>query len=83
MPLVTAQLLIKSGGEVDPSDMAGVADMTASLLTQRHDHAERDPDRGNHRSAGRHAELGRELGFILSHDQRDVVAHRTGDGDSL
>ncbi len=34
MPLVTAQLLIKSGGEVDPSDMAGVADMTASLLTR-------------------------------------------------
>ncbi len=34
MPLVTAQLLIKSGGEVDPSDLAGVADMAASLLTR-------------------------------------------------
>ena len=34
MPLVTAQLVVKSGGEVDPSDMAGVADMTASLLTR-------------------------------------------------
>jgi len=34
MPLVTAQLLIKSGGEADPSDMAGVADMTATLLTR-------------------------------------------------
>jgi zinc protease len=34
MPLVTAQLVIKSGGEVDPSDMAGVADLTASLLTR-------------------------------------------------
>jgi len=34
MPLVTAQLLIKSGGEVDPTDMAGVADMTAALLTR-------------------------------------------------
>jgi zinc protease len=34
MPLVTAQLLIKSGGEVDPNDLAGVADMTASLLTR-------------------------------------------------
>jgi zinc protease len=34
MPLVTAQLVIKNGGEVDPSDMAGVADMTASLLTR-------------------------------------------------
>ena len=34
MPLVTAQLLIKSGGEVDPSDLAGAADMTASLLTR-------------------------------------------------
>src|SRR6266576_762231 len=34
LPLVTAQLLIKSGGEVDPSDLAGAADMTASLLTR-------------------------------------------------
>jgi zinc protease len=34
MPLVTAQLLIKSGGEVDPSDLSGVADMTAALLTR-------------------------------------------------
>ena len=34
MPLVTAQLVIKSGGEVDPNDLAGVADMTATLLTR-------------------------------------------------
>src|SRR5437763_1162441 len=34
MPLVTAQVLIKSGGEVDPLDLAGTADMTASLLTR-------------------------------------------------
>jgi zinc protease len=34
MPLVTAQLLIKSGGEVDPADLSGAADMTASLLTR-------------------------------------------------
>src|SRR5947208_3148228 len=34
MPLVTAQVLIKSGGEVDPSDVHGTADMTASLLTR-------------------------------------------------
>jgi zinc protease len=33
-PLITAQLLIKSGGEVDPSDLSGAADMTASLLTR-------------------------------------------------
>jgi zinc protease len=32
LPLVNAQLLIKSGGEVDPADLSGVADMTASLL---------------------------------------------------
>src|SRR5258708_16235211 len=31
MPLVTAQLLIKSGGEVDPSELAGAADTTAAL----------------------------------------------------
>jgi zinc protease len=34
LPLVSAQLIIKSGGEVDPADLAGVADMTASLLTR-------------------------------------------------
>jgi zinc protease len=34
IPLVTAQLLIKSGGEVDPTDLSGAADMTASLLTR-------------------------------------------------
>src|SRR5947207_10058924 len=34
MPLVTAQILIKSGSEVDPTDLAGTADMTASLLTR-------------------------------------------------
>ncbi len=34
MPLVTAQLLIRSGGEVDPSELSGAADMTAALLTR-------------------------------------------------
>src|SRR5437870_8803317 len=34
LPLVSAQVLIKSGGEVDPPDLAGTADMTASLLTR-------------------------------------------------
>jgi len=34
MPLVSAQLLIKSGGEVDPAELSGVADMTAALLTR-------------------------------------------------
>jgi zinc protease len=33
-PLVTAQLLIKNGGEVDPRELAGLADMTANLLTK-------------------------------------------------
>src|SRR5688500_2748238 len=33
-PLVTAQLLIKNGGEVDPPELAGLADMTANLLTK-------------------------------------------------
>lgn len=33
-PLVAAQLLIKNGGEVDPPDLSGAADMTASLLTK-------------------------------------------------
>src|SRR6059036_543791 len=34
VPLATAQLLIKSGGEVDPASLPGVTDMTASLLTR-------------------------------------------------
>src|SRR5688500_744468 len=33
-PLVTAQLLIKNGGEIDPPELAGLADMTANLLTK-------------------------------------------------
>jgi zinc protease len=34
VPLVTAQLLVKSGGEIDPENLAGAADMTAELLTK-------------------------------------------------
>ena len=34
MPLVSAQLVIRNGGEVDPPQLAGLADMTASLLTK-------------------------------------------------
>src|ERR1051326_3897734 len=33
-PLVSAQLIIKNGGEVDPPELAGLADMTAGLLTK-------------------------------------------------
>jgi zinc protease len=33
-PLISAQLLIKNGGEVDPPEMAGLADLTANLLTK-------------------------------------------------
>ena len=33
-PLVSAQLLIKNGGEVDPPELAGLTDMTANLLTK-------------------------------------------------
>ena len=34
MPLLSAQLLVKNGGEVDPANLSGLADMTASLLTK-------------------------------------------------
>ncbi len=34
MPLVTAALYIKNGGEIDPPQLSGLADMTASLLTK-------------------------------------------------
>jgi zinc protease len=33
-PLVSAQVVIKNGGEIDPQELAGLADMTASLLTK-------------------------------------------------
>jgi zinc protease len=33
-PLVAAQLVIKNGAEVDPQELAGLADMTADLLTK-------------------------------------------------
>ncbi len=33
-PLIAAQLLIKNGGEVDPAELSGLADMTANLLTK-------------------------------------------------
>ena len=34
LPLVCARMLIKSGAEVDPSDLAGLANLTAALLTK-------------------------------------------------
>ena len=33
-PLISAQLVIKNGGEADPPEFAGLADMTANLLTK-------------------------------------------------
>jgi zinc protease len=33
-PLVAAQVLIKNGGEVDPPELAGLANMTSDLLTK-------------------------------------------------
>lgn len=34
LPLLSAQVLVKNGGEVDPAQLSGLADMTASLLTK-------------------------------------------------
>ena len=34
VPIVAARLLIKTGGEADPANLAGLADMAASLLTK-------------------------------------------------
>jgi zinc protease len=34
VPLVTVEMVIKNGGEVDPPELSGVADMTAVLLTK-------------------------------------------------
>ncbi|HWS71375.1 MAG TPA: pitrilysin family protein, partial [Thermoanaerobaculia bacterium] len=33
-PIVAAKLMVKTGGEADPSDRAGLADLTVSLLTK-------------------------------------------------
>jgi zinc protease len=34
VPLVTARVLLRTGGEADPDNLAGLADLTASLLTK-------------------------------------------------
>jgi zinc protease len=34
VPLVSARVLVKTGGEADPAQLAGLADMTAALLTK-------------------------------------------------
>ncbi len=34
VPVVTAELMIRSGGEVDPANLSGLADVTAGLLTK-------------------------------------------------
>lgn len=34
VPLISAQVLIKSGGEVDPADLSGAVDMMATLLSR-------------------------------------------------
>jgi zinc protease len=34
VPLAAAQLLVKTGGEADPADRAGLANLTATLLTE-------------------------------------------------
>jgi zinc protease len=34
LPLVTAQLVLRSGGEMDPPPLAGLADLTANLLSK-------------------------------------------------
>jgi len=34
LPLVTAELVVRSGTETDPRDLAGLADLTATLLTK-------------------------------------------------
>jgi zinc protease len=34
LPLVTAQLVIRRGGEMDPTQLAGLADLTANLLSK-------------------------------------------------
>lgn len=34
IPLVSAQIVVKNGGEIDPAELSGLAELTASLLTK-------------------------------------------------
>lgn len=34
VPLISAQVLVENGGEVDPADLSGLANLTADLLTE-------------------------------------------------
>jgi zinc protease len=58
LPLVTAQVTIRSGGEMDPPQLAGLADLTATLLTRG----------AGGRSAPRIAEAAETLGGSLLAD---------------
>ncbi len=76
MPLISSQLLIKSGAEVDPADLSGNADLTAQLLTKG----------TTTRSATQIAEAIEALGGLINSGARwdssavsvDVMAPRIG-----
>jgi len=69
VPLVTAQMLVRSGAEADPADKAGLANMTATLLTKG----------AGARTAPQIAEatesLGAELGSFAGWDGSSVVTN--------
>ena len=73
--LVAAEFLLLSGSEVDPADRAGLADFTASLLTQGHEIYNGQPQRQSAcrrcRSAGRAAAGAGRLGCDDGRHHRD------------
>jgi zinc protease len=73
-PLISAQLLVKNGGEVDSPELSGLADMTANLLTKGTQ--SRDATK-----IAQEVESRRSLGRFVRDCRRDVVEDSAGDGD--
>ncbi len=80
-PLVTAQLLIKNGGEVDPQELAGLGNMAADLITKGTEKRTATADRGSRRSAGRRALFVGALGLDARWRRCDVIESRARRGD--
>jgi zinc protease len=72
LPLVTAELVVRSGSETDPAPLAGLADITATLLTK---------GTAKH-TAPQIAEAAEASGRHARQQRRVVSLHRDDDGDA-
>ena len=64
LPLLAAELLIRTGAEIDPEGLAGAASMTGSLLTEGTEKMSATADRRRDRIARRLDRFGRALGCV-------------------